>query len=85
LISILVGRIVFELYNDLCPKTCENFRGLCTGDKGMGLTLHKKLSYKDCHFHRVVKDFMIQGGDFTEGKREIHVFVSFVRTKKILF
>ncbi len=37
------------------------------GEKGRGLTLYKKLYYKGCHFHRVVKDFMIQSGDFTEG------------------
>ncbi|CAF3810877.1 unnamed protein product, partial [Adineta steineri] len=61
------GRIVFELYNDLCPRTCENFRCLCTGEKGRGLTLYKKLSYKGCLFHRIVKNFMIQAGDFTEG------------------
>ncbi|CAF1278531.1 unnamed protein product, partial [Rotaria sordida] len=62
-----VGRIVFELFNDTCPRTCENFRCLCTGEKGRGLTLYKKLYYKGCHFHRVVKNFMIQSGDFTEG------------------
>ncbi|CAF3831408.1 unnamed protein product, partial [Adineta steineri] len=61
------GRIVFELFNDTCPRTCENFRCLCTGEKGRGLTLYKKLYYKGCQFHRVVKDFMIQAGDFTEG------------------
>uniref|UniRef100_A0A8C6V9G0 Peptidyl-prolyl cis-trans isomerase n=1 Tax=Naja naja TaxID=35670 RepID=A0A8C6V9G0_NAJNA len=61
------GRVVFELFSDVCPKTCENFRCLCTGEKGIGKSTQKPLHYKSCLFHRVVKDFMIQGGDFSEG------------------
>ncbi|XP_047997156.1 peptidyl-prolyl cis-trans isomerase G [Leguminivora glycinivorella] len=59
------GRIVFELYNDVAPKTAENFRALCAGDAGIGKVTGKPLIYKGMLFHRVVKDFMIQGGDFT--------------------
>ncbi|XP_020372537.2 peptidyl-prolyl cis-trans isomerase G [Rhincodon typus] len=65
--NLLVGRVVFELFSDVCPKTCENFRCLCTGEKGVGKSTQKPLHYKGCLFHRVVKDFMIQGGDFSEG------------------
>ncbi|NXM78227.1 NKTR protein, partial [Serilophus lunatus] len=62
-----VGRIMFQLFSDICPRTCKNFLCLCSGEKGIGKTTGKKLCYKGTTFHRVVKNFMIQGGDFSEG------------------
>jgi len=59
-------RIEFELFNHIVPKTAENFRALCTGEKGVGPS-GKPLHYKGCGFHRSIKDFMLQGGDFTRG------------------
>lgn len=62
------GRIVLELFNDVCPKTCENFRSLCAGDRGVGKVTGKPLTYKDVPFHRIVKDFIVQSGDFSSGR-----------------
>lgn len=61
------GRVVFELFKDVVPKTAENFRALCTGEKGASAKSGKPLHFKGSTFHRVIKDFMCQGGDFTHG------------------
>lgn len=60
------GRVEMELFADACPKTAENFRALCTGEKGNGKA-GKPLHFKGCSFHRIIPEFMCQGGDFTMG------------------
>eukprot|EP00930_Biecheleria_cincta_P053472 TRINITY_DN3898_c0_g1_i1.p1 TRINITY_DN3898_c0_g1~~TRINITY_DN3898_c0_g1_i1.p1 ORF type:complete len:464 (-),score=118.19 TRINITY_DN3898_c0_g1_i1:49-1440(-) len=58
------GRVIIELFADVTPRTAENFRGLCTGEYGIGKTTKKRLSYEGCQIFRSVKNFMIQSGDF---------------------
>ena len=57
---------IMQLRADVAPKTAENFRALCTGEKGTGRS-GKPLHFKGSTFHRVIPDFMCQGGDFTRG------------------
>ena len=63
------GRITMSLRSDVTPKCAENFRALCTGEKGMGKE-GKPLHYKGSAFHRVIPQFMLQGGDFTRGNND---------------
>ena len=60
------GRVVFDLFDDVVPKTAENFRCLCTGEKGRGRS-GKNLHFKGSAFHRIIPGFMLRGGDFTKG------------------
>eukprot|EP00850_Spirogloea_muscicola_P008774 SM000047S16913 [mRNA] locus=s47:749539:754366:+ [translate_table: standard] len=59
------GRVVMELFADVVPRTAENFRALCTGEKGTGKVTGKPLHFKGSTVHRVIPGFMAQGGDFT--------------------
>jgi len=59
-----LGIIQMELFADVVPKTAENFRALCTGERGIGKT-KTYLSYRGSNFHRIIPNFMCQGGDFT--------------------
>ncbi|XP_020222913.1 peptidyl-prolyl cis-trans isomerase CYP22 [Cajanus cajan] len=62
--NIPAGRIKMELFANIAPRIAENFRQLCTGEyRKVGLPV----GYKGCQFHRVIKDFMIQAGDFVKG------------------
>ncbi|KAG8681261.1 Peptidyl-prolyl cis-trans isomerase H [Ceratobasidium sp. 394] len=58
------GRLKMELFSDIVPKTAENFRQLCTGEHRVN---SRPQGYKGATFHRVVRDFMVQGGDFLQG------------------
>ncbi|KAK3831069.1 MAG: peptidyl-prolyl cis-trans isomerase cyp11 [Linnemannia gamsii] len=60
-----IGRVIIELFKDEVPQTAENFRALCTGETGMSKISGVPLHYRGSIFHRVIKGFMIQGGDFT--------------------
>jgi len=59
------GRLTFDLFDDVVPKTAENFKQLCIGDKTNAAGV--KLAYAGSSFHRCIKGFMLQGGDFTRG------------------
>ncbi|KAI3884037.1 hypothetical protein MKX03_005312 [Papaver bracteatum] len=59
-------KVVIELFSDIVPKTAENFRALCTGEKGIGASTGKPLHFKGSIFHRIIRGFMAQGGDFSK-------------------
>jgi peptidylprolyl isomerase len=61
------GRIEFELFNDITPRTAENFRALCTGERGENYRTKHRLWYKDNKFHKIIPGQLIQAGDITTG------------------
>eukprot|EP00440_Ansanella_granifera_P018512 gb/GFBE01020105.1/.p1 GENE.gb/GFBE01020105.1/~~gb/GFBE01020105.1/.p1 ORF type:complete len:234 (+),score=71.75 gb/GFBE01020105.1/:1-702(+) len=65
--GVNIGRMIFKLYNNICPKTAENFRCLCNGERGQGLITKMPLHFQGSKFHRVIPGFMAQGGDFELG------------------
>ncbi|EGD83086.1 cyclophilin [Salpingoeca rosetta] len=65
--DVRAGRLVIELWKSKVPKTAENFRCLCTGEKGAGKASKKPLHFKGSRFHRIKKGFMVQGGDIVRG------------------
>lgn len=64
--GVPAGQIIIGLFGEVVPKTAENFRALCTGEKGVGVQ-GKRLWYKDTPFHRIIPGFMLQGGDIISG------------------
>merc|ERR1712187_658016 len=65
--NVNIGRMIFKLYNTIVPKTAENFRCLCNGERGTGLITKMPLHFQGAKFHRVIPGFMCQGGDFELG------------------
>lgn len=65
--NVNIGRMIFKLYGSICPKTVENFRCLCTGERGNGLITKMPLHFKGARYHRIIPGFMAQGGDFELG------------------
>ena len=65
--GVAAGRIVFGMFGNLVPKTVRNFKLLATGTEGMGMVYRRPLHYKGSRFHRIIPDFMAQGGDFVNG------------------
>ena len=70
-----IGEIHVKLYSDQLPRTCENFRALCTGEKGQGKIWKKPLHYKNSNFHRVIPKFMIQGVGSPGGALPAHASI----------
>eukprot|EP01065_Artemidia_motanka_P011908 TRINITY_DN16497_c0_g1_i2.p1 TRINITY_DN16497_c0_g1~~TRINITY_DN16497_c0_g1_i2.p1 ORF type:complete len:231 (+),score=47.49 TRINITY_DN16497_c0_g1_i2:57-695(+) len=62
-----IGSLRIALRDDIAPRTCQNFRALCTGSRGTGRLIGKPLSYKGCPLHKVVRGFIVQGGDIEFG------------------
>ena len=63
-------RVFFELFNNITPKTCENFSQLCTGEQ---IRNGKPIGYKNTHFHRIVKDFVVQGEILYLEMEKVHI------------